>query len=450
MGFDPVAGETERPTMLGGGSSPHQKSRELSHNWPLLVLIAMIPLQNIYLGKIPTLGAGINFINLMAVAAFIVWKRNRDRAIPSYTDLHYPIYWFVAIYIVSAIHGVVSMGYLPERYISSLKDLLLPMLIFFIVLNSIRDRRGIVAVVVATLLPMPYMFRVFYAQFSSLYSWHYSDNLRFVKGTFMMLGSNELAAFYAAYSFVVILLALYVKQLRYKLLLGVVAFLNLYSLMYSQSRGAWLAFLTALLIVLYKTGKVRVLLVVVVLSLSAPMVVKLFPVSVQERFDTIFVDKGEERDKSAESRFIIWENAWQQYKKSPLFGVGYRVFNQLNSYENKDTHNYYIKLLVENGPPGLLLFLLILWRAYRNSSDLWKRSSEPVFRALGLGMVAAVVCFSVANLFGDRFTHYPLSTYFWVYLALVLRARSILENEGTEAGNEPEERPVIRFGQMSY
>ncbi len=444
------AGGMIRSALAGGGSLPAQKNSELSHNWPLLILIAMIPLQNIYLGKIPTLGAGINFVNLMAIAAFIAWKNNQDRAIPSFTNLHYPVYWFIIIYILSAIHGVISFGYLPERYLSSLKDLFLPLLIFFIVLNSVRDRRGIIAVIVATLLPLPYMFRVFYAQFSSVYSWHYSDNLRFVKGTFMMLGSNELAAFYAAYSFMVILLAIFVRQLRYKLLLAGLAFLNLYSLMYSQSRGAWLAFLIALFAVLYKTGKLRVLLAVIILSLSAPMVISLFPVSVQERFDTIFVDDEEERDKSAESRFIIWDNAIQAYKSNPVFGVGYRVFSKLNSYKNMDTHNYYVKLLVEQGPAGLLLFLIILWRAYKNSNELWQKSSEPIFRALGLGTLAAVVCFSVANLFGDRFTHYPLSTYFWVYLALVLRAKMIMEKESAETVSQPKLNRPAGFGRLGY
>ncbi|HFC54002.1 MAG TPA: O-antigen ligase family protein [Gammaproteobacteria bacterium] len=397
----------------------------------MLILVALIPLQNIYLGKIPALGAGLNFVNLMVIAAFILWKSNQERSIPSSTTLHYPVYLFMGIYVVSALNGIYSLEELPKGYFSSLKDVLLPMLIFFIVLNSVRDRRGIVAVVIATLLPLAYMFRVFYAQFSSVYSWHYSDNMRFVNGTFMRLGSNELAAFYAAYTFLVILLVLYIKPLRYRIPLGVLALLNLYSLMYSQSRGAWLAFLAAVFVVLYKTGKFRVLLVAMILSVSAPMIVSMFPVSVQERFESIFAEE-EERDSSANSRFIIWENALEQYRHSPLLGVGYRVFSKLNQYQNKDAHNYYLKLLVEQGPAGLLLFILILWRSYKSSNELWQKATEPVFKALGLGVLATVVALAVANMFGDRFSHYPLITYFWVYLALVLRALAILEREQQE------------------
>ncbi len=435
----------------GNGQTVQRAS--LGHNWPLLILIAMIPLQNIYLGKLPTLSGGINFLNLMAILAFIAWRNHPERATPTSSDFHYPILWFVVIYLVSAVHGIYFLGYVPQRYFSSLKDLFLPLLIFFIVLNSVRDRRGIVAVIIATLFPLAYMFRVFYAQFSHVYSWHYTDDFRFVKGTFMMLGSNELAAFYAAYTFIVILLALYVEKLRYRLLLGGLALLNLYSLMYSQSRGAWLAFLAALFVLLFKTGKVKVLIATLILSLSAPVVIGLFPVSVQERFNSIFVEQEEERDKSAQSRFIIWENAIETYKEHPVLGVGYRVFNKLNEYQNKDTHNYYLKLLVEQGPLGLLIFLVILWRSYRNANALWREASDPVFKALGLGTVAAVVSLAVANLFGDRFTHYPLSTYFWVYLALVVRARIILEEEkgkpASPTGNGATGR-VLRYGKTVF
>jgi len=423
-------------------------SDPVPHNWALLLLIVMIPLQNIYLEKLPAFGAGINFINLMTIAAFVAWKANWRRAVPSFTDLHYPVYWFMAIYVVSAIHGALFMGDFYGNYISSLKDLFLPMLIFFIVLNSVRDRRGILAVIIATLLPLPYMFRVFYSQFSSVYSWHYSDNMRLVKGTFTTLGSNEMAAFYAVYTFIVILLAVFIRPLKYKLLLAGLAFLNLYSLLYSQSRGAWLAFLIATFAVLYRSGKVKVLIFAIILSLFAPMFSGLFPVSVQERFDSIFVDDKEDRDESAESRFIIWEIAFQEYKNSPVLGVGYKVFNKLNSYQNKDTHNYYIKLLVEQGPAGLILFVVILWRSYRNSSELWEKSSEPIFMALGLGVLAAVVSLFLGNFFGDRFTHYPLSAYFWVYLALVLRAKIILETETVEVKHKPAKLLLTGAGQM--
>jgi len=42
-------------------------------------------------------------------------------------------------------------------------------------------------------------------------------------------------------------------------------------------------------------------------------------------------------------------------------------------------------------------------------------------------MLGCITTFLIGNMFGDRFSHYPLVTYFWVYLALVLRALFLCE-----------------------
>lgn len=153
----------------------------------------------------------------------------------------------------------------------------------------------------------------------------------------------------------------------------------------------------------------------------------IFPVSVQERFSTIFVEEGEERDRSAESRFVIWEVAFKKYKDSPVFGIGFHSFHHVNPYEGKDTHNYFVKVLTEQGAVGLLILLVIFWRSLVASRSLFYRTSDPLFKALGLGMLGCITTFMIGNMFGDRFSHYPLVTYFWVYLALVLRALCLCE-----------------------
>ena len=43
-------------------------------------------------------------------------------------------------------------------------------------------------------------------------------------------------------------------------------------------------------------------------------------------------------------------------------------------------------------------------------------------KLLGIGFFGVVVSFAIGNIFGDRFSHYPLSAYFYVYLAISLRA----------------------------
>ncbi|MGH8602701.1 MAG: O-antigen ligase family protein, partial [Gammaproteobacteria bacterium] len=126
-------------------------------------------------------------------------------------------------------------------------------------------------------------------------------------------------------------------------------------------------------------------------------------------------------------RFVLWEFAFKKYTESPVFGIGFHSFHHVNPYEGRDTHNYFIKVLTEQGAVGLVILLMIFWRSLVASRSLFDRTSDPLFKALGLGMLGCIMAFMIGNIFGDRFSHYPLVTYFWVYLALVLRALLLCE-----------------------
>lgn len=408
-------------------------------NWPLLMLVMFIPAQNLYLQYIPSFGAGLNFLNISVLLSVLVWRFRSDLAIPSPTPLHRPIYGYILIYVISVFYSGVTLGAIREGSFTSLKDLLIPIFLFFVVLNSVRDRRGVIWMITVTIIPLPYMFRVFHAQLQNVAAWHYADDLRLVGGTFMELGSNEIGGFYAAYTLVLISLFLFVKDIKARTVLIIAVALNLYCLLYSYSRGSWMGFLAGSAWIGWQYNRKWFVPIAVVLVIFSGTLINFLPVSVQERYDTIFVDKDEERDKSAESRFVLWGYAMTEYKKSPIIGIGYRAFPQLNPL-GKDTHNYFVKVLTEQGALGLTFLLIILWRATKASRQLYRSSKDPLYRGLGLGMLGCLAALIVANLTGDRFTHYPLITYFWVYLALVHRCLQLVQE------NTPEEqrRPAIR------
>jgi len=146
------------------------------------------------------------------------------------------------------------------------------------------------------------------------------------------------------------------------------------------------------------------------------------PVSVQERFSTIFVEDESERDESALSRFVLWDIAMNEYIKSPITGIGFHVFHHVNPYGGKDTHNYFVKILTEQGIIGITVLIIIFYQSTKLSLKLFRSSNDSLFKAIGLGMLGAITAFFIGNMFGDRMSHYPVSAYFWTYLALVQRA----------------------------
>ena len=395
------------------------EEESLKANNIFLFLVFLIPLQNIYIGKLPSLGGGLNFLNICFLFAIFTWKMRPDLNVSTKTSLNKPIIFFMFSYLLALIMHKVTLGVVDMGLVTGIKDILLAPILFFITLNSVRDRRGIILTIGATVLPLFYMFRVFFAQSRNVSSYHYDDDMR-ISGTFSQLGSNEVATFYASYTLVLLALFYFFKTTKVRLILGLLIALNLYSLVYSYSRGAYVGFLLGGLAMVWHVRKKLVFMVIPVVFIFGGVMLNFLPASVQERFGTISADESS-RDESAQSRFVFWGYAWEQFLQNPVVGKGYLTFIEFNPY-HMDTHNYYMKLLAENGIIGFVIFVMILWRASKAGRNLYDESDDPLYKALGIGLFGVVISLTIGNIFGDRYTHYPLSAYFYVYLALTLRA----------------------------
>jgi O-antigen ligase len=101
----------------------------------------------------------------------------------------------------------------------------------------------------------------------------------------------------------------------------------------------------------------------------------------------------------------------------------------------EDTHNYYLKVWLEEGAIGLLLFLVLLGEMIRQGYTLFRSSPDRFLSSLGLGFAACMVASAVANIFGDRWTYQQIVSYWWILLAVVGRAQLL----GFEATVETQE-----------
>lgn len=387
-------------------------------NWPLLILIALVPLQNIYLGKIPSLGSGLNILNILMIFAFIAAAKCSETQFAN--NMNRYVLLLAASYIISLFQATLVLGW-NDKSPEVLKDMFFAYLFFFVTYKSLTGMRAMKAVFYATVLPLPYMFRVFYSNLSWMGFSAYSDKQRLNSGTFLLLGSNEIAAFYATYTFIVFAVACVEDNKKLKYFLYACTAFNVYSLLYALSRGAYLAFITGIVVYCWLQKKTKVLIgAIVLLVVLAGAGADIFPKAVTERFDSSFVAE-EQLDEGAQTRLILWDIAMEKFQGNPLLGVGFGNFKKMNEY-GLDTHNYYIKLLAEGGIISLLPFLALLIAAYRISIGLFRSSNDKFISALACGFAACVTAMLVGNFFGDRFTHYPLIAYFFVYLAMIVKA----------------------------
>lgn len=428
------------PALATAATPTEAPARE---NWLLYGFLFLLPLQNLQTGYMPNFGGGLNFLNIgFALALFGAWRCRGT--VTHWSAVQRWIVPYVGYSVVALLIGYGSVSD-TQGHFNLLKDAMLAVMIVFVVQMSVTGWTALRRIVLATVLPLPYIFKITWNQHSSVSHWHYSDALR-ISGTFSLLGANEYASFCVTTAVLLfaLLLATRWSWIWRALFAGGIG-CTVMGVIWAYSRTSYIALmLGAATVVLLWRGRWKLIPPLLVLALALP---PLLPVSVVERFDSTTLE-GNNVDESTQMRFEFWHIAWQNFLAHPLFGSGYHTFQhpEINPM-NMDTHNFFMRELTEKGLVGTAItvgmLLSILFAAVRTWRDA---PAGSLAYALGLGMIGVWLALMLSNFFGDRFTYYPMIGYFWTYVGLMLKARelALAEAAAAPAAAEPA-RP--RFAQ---
>ncbi|MEP6634852.1 MAG: hypothetical protein ABJA62_11660, partial [Luteimonas sp.] len=243
-----VIGMRSATTRAAAPRAAAQPATKTRNNWALYLFLFLLPLQNIHTGYLPNLGGGLNFLNagfaLSLIGAWIM----RGRLAAGET-----VNRWVLIYAAYAIISLlVSYQYVTgtSQHFNALKDHLLGLSLLFLVQMSVHDWTGVRRIVLATLLPLPYIAKVVWVQHDSVSSWHYSDDLR-IKGTFPLLGANEFAAFCVTMAIVLFALLIASKASRkWRMLFAGGVVCMVFGVIYAYSRTAYISLILGLVTVI--------------------------------------------------------------------------------------------------------------------------------------------------------------------------------------------------------
>src|SRR5262245_10188465 len=324
-------------------------------------LVPMIPLQTAryWMNDLPF---GQNVIDAV-VLAVIVGLLRRGESPPMKTPLNrlllvYGIYTFVSLCWGSLyLQRPLPLSPYDPR-LAFWKSYLTMPLVFYLVVAVLRDRRQIQIVIVLMCLAVLALDRSLWDTVSQRDYSQYSEDLR-EEGALGYAGVNGLAAFEAQFATLLLALAGFERRpwswLSY---MGLATFSAL-CLMYSLSRGGYAAFLAGwLFVAVVRQRKLLALLIVFLVCWTSVV-----PNAVRERVAMTYGGEQQRPDSSTETRVILWNDALQVANTSPLFGTGFNTYaymGRVGAYQ--DTHNIYLKMLVETGLVGLALFLLLLWK----------------------------------------------------------------------------------------
>jgi O-antigen ligase len=197
----------------------------------------------------------------------------------------------------------------------------------------------------------------------------------------------------------------------------------------TPGRSGYLAFMvvTAYLgYLLFRAKLYKMLSVVFLLSstllLSSPLVVERIELGVKEMQH---VDPTNIESSSMGMRMVLWKHTIELIKDRPLLGFGTGGFEEAYSQKIKDNpdweknimhdpHNQFLKIWVEMGMLGLIVFLSML------ASSLFQKSSKMYFH-LGIGVLLA---WCATSLFSSHFSTFTEGRFIYIWLGIMLASES--------------------------
>lgn len=367
---------------------------------------------------------GANMMTIL-VLSVIIGALIRGKRLPK--SRLYLIWFIFAIYLyLSMWIGVVLANAPAPIWLSDInfvtwKDYMVIPLVFIASGLVVEDRKAIKIVVIITAISLLFIDRSCILE-SMTRTWTTFDEDKRGGGP-LAYGSNQTAAFLAQFAMFFWGFAQFYKKYIYKLLCYGLVAATLFATMYTFSRGGYLAVLFSVLVLgLLKDRKL--LLVLGAFLLTWQTVV---PAPVRERVSMTENSNGQ-LEASAQERVDLWKNAEQSFIHSPIVGTGFATFQLGEHVDNlKDTHNWYIKVLVETGIVGIILAICLLQQLLLTSYHLFRHAADPLYQGLGLGLLLATCSCIIANFFGDRWTYLEITGLLWVLAGAAIRATCLMQ-----------------------
>jgi putative inorganic carbon (hco3(-)) transporter len=390
------------------------------------------------------LGANVLTILIIAViiGGFIHGKRLPKSKLYAIWFL-FGVYLYFSMWIGTAMGNAPAPLWLSDVNFTTWKDYMLIPLVFVAAGLVIEDRKAVRTVVLLTAVSVLFIDRSCLLE-SMTRTWtNFDENKR--GGGPLGYGSNQTAAYLAQFGMFFWGFTHFVKRKKLKIYGYAVVAITLFAAMYTFSRGAYAAILVGVLVLgLVKDRKLLLLLGVFLLTWQTVV-----PAPVRQRV-TMTENSNGKLEASAQERVDLWTNAENSILHSPIVGEGFATFQMEEHVDNlADTHNWYVKVMVETGLIGLIMVLVLLQQLLATSYRLFKQASDPLYRGLGLGLLVATSACLVANFFGDRWTYLEITGPLWVLVAAAIRATEFSALEpATESVGADSTNSINRY--MAY
>ncbi len=410
----------------------------------IFFLVPLLTLQNI-LDSLAQYPGGSDILDFLYLALMAKWFFNQQTSkddpelarLDAVAEVKKPLVVVLGLIMVWTYlefwNGSLNLGTGPPispgdpRFVTWKNFVMLPLL-SLIVVHNIKNEKQVKIIVGLMALSMLFMDRTFYHHIAGRDRSHYSGDLR-ATGTFTYLGPNELAAFYAQNTIILVCLYLLDEHRRRRALFMVTFVFNYFCTIFLYSRSGYLAMAVSLIFLgVVKDRRLAVAMLVFV------MFWRVFtPVSVQERIDMSVTEEG--TDSSVSARYLLWEQALDRIQQQPVIGHGYQVTPYMGFWAGKprkSLHNGYLEVILELGVVGMGIFLVFFGLGIRYGWRLYRTARDGFSQGLGLGFIGCILAVLASNVFGSYWFYLNVSGFFYTFFALVVRSLQIAQSGSEE------------------
>ncbi len=352
------------------------------------------------------------------------------------TPLNRPIMWYVCACILATLIGVLAGRVKPMTGFFFLLKYYEYFFIFFMTVNLVTSEREIRRLLTACFLTCGVVSVYAIAQIPS--GMRVSAPFEGQEGE-----PNTLGGYLVFLSALAAGLLLTRDAVRNKWPLLALISLSGIALQATLSRASFLAAVVVLVGVVFSVRRRNPMLVMVILlgMMAIPLTA---PQSVVDRVMYTFVQPkeagqiqvgGVHVDTSTSERLRSWQQAIQEWKKSPVWGHGVTGGPFMDAM--------YPRVLTEVGLIGMTAFLLLMASIARVSVDAQTKLQQPFMRGLALGFALGFAGLLVHAVGSNTFIIVRIMEPFWLVAALVVRSLMLEQAQLRPTLDRPTDPPAL-------
>jgi O-antigen ligase len=145
---------------------------------------------------------------------------------------------------------------------------------------------------------------------------------------------------------------------------------------------------------------------------------------VERRIDPLLVGQRNLEEFRKSRVDSVYAAYWDLVQRSPVLGNGKSITGSSDE-RNSETHNYYLRLVVETGVVGLLLYLAMMLLVLRSSFRLYRHGQPTLVRRVGLLCLLFTVVLLVAAMANDVFIIPRIAGLYWTLVGMVMSAERL-------------------------